>query len=143
MTTLEKELEVDLLDICEKCKSIGYSPNYFKRMLVCSNASYVKGPVGTVRHLMLGAAHPQSGFARLTKANRIEWTVEWLITHNPKYERLFHNSDWVLKNANARIRSVQNSTPGQIDPTADRQHKPICLQNTLPRLRRSRPHQIF
>jgi hypothetical protein len=34
-------------------------PNYFKRMLVCANASYVKGPVETVRHLMLGAAHPQ------------------------------------------------------------------------------------
>ena len=109
MTALEKELEADLLEICEKCKSIGYRPNYFKRMLVCSNPRYVKGPVGAVRHLMDGAAHPQSGFARLTKANRIEWTVEWLITHEPKYEPLFNSSDWVLKNAKARIRSVQNS----------------------------------
>ena len=63
MTPLEMELEADLLDICEKCKSIGYSPNCSSAMLVCSNARYVKGPVGTVRHLMVGAAHPQSGFA--------------------------------------------------------------------------------
>ena len=109
MTPLEKDLEADLLDICEKCKSIGYSPNYFKRMLVCSNASYVKGPVGAVRHLMIGAANPQSGFARLTKANRIDWTVEWLITHKPKYEPLFSNSGWILENAKARIRATQNS----------------------------------
>src|SRR5947209_1877515 len=99
MTPLEKELETELLAIYQKCSTIGYHPTYFKRMLIASNPQFYKGPVRTVRHLMLGKPSPQSGFRRLVQAGKLEWTVEWLIAQNPKFHPLFQNSNWVLKNA--------------------------------------------
>ena len=117
MTPLEKELETELLGIYDKCGLIDYYPRYFKRMLTCSNPTFYKGPVGTVRHLMLGEAGPLSGFRRLVKAGKLTWTVEWLIVKDPKWHPLFAKSPWVLEKAEARIRAarlndgVSNDTP--------------------------------
>src|SRR5579863_5702633 len=109
MTPLEKELEGKLLDIYERCKTIGYTANYFKRMIVSKDPRYRKGPIGTVRHLMLGSVQPQSGFARLKKANRIDWTVEWLIANDPKWAQLSPKADWVIKKAKSRLQTTENS----------------------------------
>jgi hypothetical protein len=106
MKPLEKELETELLAIYDKCSTIGYRPTYFKRMLTSSNRQFYKGPVGTVRHLLLGELASDSGFRRLVKAGKLEWTVEWLIAKNPRWQPLFTNSDWVIKKAEARVRDA-------------------------------------
>jgi hypothetical protein len=108
MTPLEKELEAELLAIYEKSGTIGYWPRYFKRMLTCPDPQFYKGPVGTVRHLMLGEAGPTSGFRRLVEAGKPTWTVEWLIAKNAKWHPLFEKSDWVIKKAQSRIREISN-----------------------------------
>ena len=108
MTPLEKELETELLAIYAKCGTIGYYPTYFKRMLTTSNPQFYKGPVRTVRHLLFGKPDPQSGFFRLVKVGKLEWTVEWLIAENPKFHPLFHTAEWVLKNATSRVRQAKN-----------------------------------
>lgn len=110
MTPLEKQLEGELLAIYTKCGTIGYYPTYFKRMLTSTNQQFYKGPVRTVRHLMVGKVSAQSGFRRLVKAGKLEWTVEWLIANNPRFHPLFQNADWVLKNANARVQEVRART---------------------------------
>jgi len=107
MTRLEEELKTELLAVYDKASTIGYYPKYFKRMITSSNPQYNKGPAGTVRYLMLGSVSPQSGFQRLRKAGKIEWTVEWLIAKNPKWHPLFQNSEWVIKKAQARIREAE------------------------------------
>lgn len=109
MTALEKELETELLAIYDKCRAIGYRPNYFKRMLTSANPRFYKGPVGTVRHLMFGEPGPGSGFRRLVKAGKVTWTVEWLIAKDQKWHPLFQKSDWVIKKAEARIRDAKSS----------------------------------
>jgi hypothetical protein len=101
VTQLEKELETELLAIYDKCATIGYRPTYFKRMLISSNPHFNKGPVGTVRHLMAGNASADSGFRRLIEADKLGWTVEWLIAMNPKWWPLF--PEWVVKEAKARV----------------------------------------
>ena len=108
MSPLEKELEIELLAIYEKSGTVGYWPRYFKRMLTCPSPRFYKGPVGTVRHLMLGEAGPTSGFRRLVKAGKPMWTVEWLIAKNSKWQPLFVKSDWVLRKAQARVREISN-----------------------------------
>jgi len=100
MTPLEKELETALLDIYYRQKRIRCHASYFKRMLTCSNPRYRKGPVGAVRHLLTGEVTPGSGFRRLAKAGKLEWTVEALILQ-PKWKPLF--TDWELDKAKARI----------------------------------------
>lgn len=109
MSALEKELETELLEIYSKSGTIGYWPRYFKRMLTCQNPRFRRGPVGTVSHLMLGATGPSSGFRRLVEADKLVWTVEWLIAKNPKWHPLFAKCDWVIKKANARIREAQRA----------------------------------
>src|SRR5207248_2635262 len=64
--------------------------------------------VGTVRHLMLGAAGPQSGFERLVKAKHLDWTVEWLVSNDPKWRPLFQRSEWAIRIAQARRQSAPN-----------------------------------
>jgi hypothetical protein len=105
MTPLEKELNSELLAIYDKGSTIGYRATYFKRMLVTTNPRFYKGPVGTVRHLMIGDAGP--GFQRLVEAGKLDWTVEWLIAQNPKFNPLFDKSPWVIQKAIARVRKAQ------------------------------------
>jgi hypothetical protein len=112
LSPLEKELETELLDIYEKCRacrSLNYRPNFFKRMLTCANPRFYKGPVGTVCHLMTSAAAPPgSGFERLARSGKLNWTVEWLITSDPKWLPLFRPFPWVIINAKARIARAQS-----------------------------------
>ena|SRR5665213_356004 len=108
LTSLEKELESELLQIYEKWLTIGYHPHHFKRMLTCSNPRFYQGPVGTVQHLMLGDADRASGFQRLVKAGKVTWTVEWLIAKDSKWHPLFARSSWVITKAEARVRDVQH-----------------------------------
>ena len=111
MSSLEKELGTELLSIYDKCSTIGYRPTYFKRMLTSSNPRFYKGPTGTVRHLMLFADAPaQSGFRRLVKAGKLSWTVEWLITHDPRWIPLSQAFPWVIEHATARIATVKSQT---------------------------------
>jgi hypothetical protein len=113
VTQLEKELETALLAIYDKCATIGYRPTYFKRMLISTNPHFNKGPVGTVRYLMAGQAGTDSGFQRLIEADKLEWTVEWLIVENSKWWPLF--PEWVIKKAKTRVR---DATKGNSNQTA-------------------------
>jgi hypothetical protein len=86
MSKLETELQSALLDLHRKWGTIGYHATYFKRMLVCRNPKYVKGPVGTVRYLLsFNSLSP--GFRRLVKAGKPDWTVEALLC-DPKWHPL-------------------------------------------------------
>jgi hypothetical protein len=87
MTPLEKELETALLGLYDKWKGISYRANYFKRMLMSRDPRYRKGPIGTVRHLLTGDVMPASGFRRLVKAGKLDWTVEALL-QDPKWKDL-------------------------------------------------------
>jgi hypothetical protein len=107
LTSLEKELESELLRIYEKWSTIDYHPYYFKRMLTPSNPRFYRGPVGTVQHVMLGEADRASGFQRLVRAGKVSWTVEWLVAKHPKWHPLFVRSPWVINKAEARVRDVQ------------------------------------
>jgi hypothetical protein len=86
MSKLEVELQFALLELHRKWGTIGYRANYFKRMLVCRNAKFVKGPVGTVRYL-LSFTSPSAGYVRLVKAGRRDWSVEALLC-DPKWHPL-------------------------------------------------------
>ena len=87
MSKLETELQFALLDLHRKWGTIDYHANYFKRMLVCRNPRYVKGPIGTVRYL-LSFDSPSPGYLRLVKAGKRSWTVEALLC-DPKWHPLF------------------------------------------------------
>ena len=86
MSKLETELQSALLDLHRKWGTIGYYAPYFKRMLVCRNPKYVRGPVGTVRHL-LSFNSPSPGFQRLVEVGQRDWTVEALLC-DPKWHPL-------------------------------------------------------
>jgi hypothetical protein len=88
MAPLERELQSALLELHRKWGTIGYHAHYFKRMLVCDDPRYVKGPVGTVQHLLAGELSLGSGFKRLVKAGKVDWTVEALL-REPKWKPLF------------------------------------------------------
>ena len=100
MAPLEKELQVELLDRYEKWKTVGYSNSYFMEMVrETKNKKVYKGPVQTVRDLLLG--EPGKGFTTLVRAGKVQWTVEALITSDPKWEGLFTERE--LKKAAARL----------------------------------------
>jgi len=109
MSTLERELKAELLAIYDKCSTIGYRPTYFRRMLVSTNPRFNKGPIETVRYLMIGPVWPGSGFDRLVKAGKVEWTVEWLIAKDQRWAPLFQGSEWVIRNAADRIQAAERS----------------------------------
>ena len=71
-------------------------------MIQAKNNRRYKGPVGTVRHLLLGK--PTNAFNVVVEAGRIEWTVEWLITSDAKWKPLLN--DWMLAKAKARIKAA-------------------------------------
>ena len=99
MTAFEKELEVALLALYEKWKAVARPKNYFLQMVKKTrNKRRYKGPVGTVRYLLIG--DPASGFKDLVRAGKPDWTVESLILQ-PKWKSLFSN--WELQKAKARI----------------------------------------
>jgi len=77
--SLERELLSSLLALYEKWKTIGYTAVYFKRMLTTSDKLY-KGPVGKVKHLLGKNLSDKSGFERLRRAKKLDWTVEYLLT---------------------------------------------------------------
>ncbi len=109
MSKLEKELEAKLKEIYRKCGTLSppFHPTYFWRMLTSTSPRYYKGPVGTVSWLMIGKETPSSGFQRLVKEGKLEWTVEFLI-QDPKWKPLF--PDWVVSNAKARILAASNQS---------------------------------
>jgi hypothetical protein len=83
--------------------TIGYRAGYFWRMLTSAKPRYYKGPVGTVKHLLIGDPSPGSGFMRLVKAGKADWTVEALVARDPeKWKRLF--TDREIEKAQARLK---------------------------------------
>jgi hypothetical protein len=101
MTPLEKELQSALLNRYEKWKEIGYSATYFKRMLTPSDPIY-KGPTGTVKHLLKRKTLKEtSGFERLRRARKLDWTVEALLKEK-KWHGLFEQ--WEIERASERLR---------------------------------------
>lgn len=102
MSPLERQLEAAMLDLYEKWKLVGPPRNYFLQMVrKGKNTRIYKGPVGTVRHLLVG--EPSTGFRDLVKAGKSSWTVESLILE-PKWKSLF--SDFDRAKAKARLDSV-------------------------------------
>jgi hypothetical protein len=98
---LEGELEIALLDLYEKWKKIPHYDLRFKEMVSkTKHIRFYKGPVATVRDLLLGEL--SNTFRILVKAGRIDWTVEWLITTDLKWEPLL--TERMLKKAKARIK---------------------------------------
>jgi hypothetical protein len=104
MATLEQELEKALLERYKLWKDIRYTAKYFKRMLTPSDRIY-KGAVETVKHLMGKKLTEKSGFERLKKAGRLEWTVEALLA-DEKWHPLFE--DWELERARQRVRGLKS-----------------------------------
>lgn len=101
--TLENDLKIALQDLSRKWETIPYRNRRFKEMMTeAENSHWYKGPVGTVRHLLLGK--PTNAFNVVVEAGRIEWTVEWLIASDPKWKPLL--SDWMLAKAKARIKAA-------------------------------------
>ncbi len=100
---LEGEFEIALLDLYRKWKRIPYHNLRFKEMVTKTNhIRFYKGPVATVIHLL--RSEPCSTFKVLVEAGRIEWTVEWLITTDPKWKPLL--TDRMFKKAKARIKAA-------------------------------------
>ena len=106
MSTLEGELQSALLDLHRKWGTIGYHANYFKRMLVCRNPKYVKGPLGTVRYL-LSFDSPSPGFLRLIAAGKRDWAVEGLLC-DLKWHSLLKPLE--IARAKTRARQLQRTT---------------------------------
>jgi hypothetical protein len=102
LSPIEHELSTALLALYEKWKLVRYSNSYFKRMLLPGDPIY-KGPVGTVRHLLAKPIHEKSGFERLHKEGKLDWTVEKLL-HDTKWHPLFQS--WVVERAKDRIRAA-------------------------------------
>jgi len=102
MSKLESELQSELLNLHRKWGTIGYHANYFKRMLVCRNPKYVRGAIGTVRHL-LSFDLPSPGFQRLVRAGKREWTVEALLC-DPKWHSLLTPTE--IERAKTRARQI-------------------------------------
>jgi hypothetical protein len=105
MPLLERELLVSLLALYEKWKTVRYSNSYFKRMLTPSDPIY-KGPAGTVKHRLGKNLSDKSGFERLRKADKLSWTVEYLLG-DPKWQPLFKR--WEIERANGRIRAAKSN----------------------------------
>jgi len=97
---IEKELDTELRSLYYKWRTIGYPAGYFWRMLTSKDPGYGKGPLGTVRHLLGGEPSMGSGFMRLLRANKLEWTVEALLL-DPKWKPLF--TDLELQKAKSRL----------------------------------------
>jgi hypothetical protein len=92
MSPLEKELLSALLNRYEMWKQIGYSATYFKRMLTPKDPIY-KGPVETVKHLLRrNKLKETSGFERLRRAGKLDWTVEALLKEK-KWHTLFEQTE--------------------------------------------------
>ena len=99
MSPVEAELEAALWILYGRWKGIKYRANYFRRMLTESDPIY-KGPVGTVKHLLGKDLTAQSGFERLRREGRLEWTIEALVTE-PKWRNLFEY--WEIARAEERL----------------------------------------
>lgn len=99
MVKLEREFNEVLLARYEQWKEIGYKAVYFKRMLTPTDPIY-KTPVGTVKHLIGKTLNEKSGFERLKKAGKLDWTIEALLA-DQKWHPLFEH--WELDRAKRRI----------------------------------------
>ena len=103
MSHLESELDDELRGRYQQWKTIGYRAGYFWRMLTSTKPKYRKGPIGTVKHLLIGDPSPSSGFMRLVKAGKADWTVEALLADNPeKWSALFTAAE--IEKAQARLK---------------------------------------
>ena len=101
MKPLEREPDNELRSLCRKWQPKDYRAAYFWRMLTSGDSRYYKGPVGTVGHLLAGEASAKSGFVRLKKIRKLDWTVEALITRDPKWRGLI--TDCEIRKAEARL----------------------------------------
>lgn len=98
MTPLERDLEKSLLDLYEKWLTIGYRAARFKPMLDR------KGGVASVKHLLAGNLKGESGFIRLARARKLEWTVEALLSSSRRWKPLF--SDVEIEKARCRYQTA-------------------------------------
>jgi hypothetical protein len=105
MTPLEKELESASLGLHGKWKEIKYHATYFKRMLTPGDRIY-KGATGTVKHLLAREPVEESGFEKLRKAGRLNWTVEALVAEDRKWHGLFEPLE--VERARQRYRSAKS-----------------------------------
>jgi len=99
MTALERELDSELRALYYKWQVI-WRAGYFWRMLTSKKTQYGKGPTGTVKHLLCGEPSPRSGFMRLRKAHKLDWSVEALL-QNPKWKPLFTDAE--IQKAKTRL----------------------------------------
>lgn len=81
---LEKLLLDDLLVVCKKCETIGYSPSYFRQMIVND------GVLETCHRLIQknDIAGYASGFERLWEEHKLQWSMEYIVL-KPQYRELF------------------------------------------------------
>jgi hypothetical protein len=70
-------------------------------------SSYYKCPVSAVSWLITGKETSSSGFQRLVKEGKSEWTVEFLV-RDPKWKPLF--PDWVIVKAKARLMAASKKS---------------------------------
>jgi len=110
VTALEGDLEIALLDLYQKWKQIRHYDVRFKEMVTKTKhrIGFYKGPVATVRHLLLGK--PSNTFRVLVERGRIDWTVEWLITADRKWKPLL--TDRMIQKAKARIKAALATNTG-------------------------------
>jgi hypothetical protein len=94
MMALEQDLHRALLDLYEKWLTIGYRAARFRPMLDR------KGAVASVQHLLSSRLKAESGFIRLVRARKLEWTVECLISSSRRWEPLF--TDVEIQTARSR-----------------------------------------
>jgi hypothetical protein len=83
MGALELDLHRSLLDLYEKWLTIGYHAARFGPMLDR------KGPLSAVKHLLAGRLKERSGFIRLARAVKLQWTVEYLLCSHRRWKLLF------------------------------------------------------
>jgi hypothetical protein len=87
MAALEKEFDQAMFDIYRRAdKEIGYRPTIFLDML------HRQGGVATAKQL-ISASRPSEGYTRLYEKNRLDLTVEAVVTDNPKWHPLFTEED--------------------------------------------------
>jgi len=98
MPTLEEDLRVALLDLYKEWLTIDYRAARFRPML------NRKGSVESVKRLLSGKLSEKSGFIRLVRAGKLEWTVESLICSQRKWRPLF--SDVELAIACSRVQTA-------------------------------------
>jgi len=98
ITPLERDFENALLDLYGKWLTIGYRAARLKPLFDR------KGGVAAVKQLLSGNLKADSGFIRLARAGKLDWTVEALLTSSRRWRPLF--TDIEIEKARCRYQTA-------------------------------------